>query len=90
MLARCVCQGEMWIYMEHMMISLDGMYKMFLEIKPKGHVIPEQVMGVIAVSVLRGLDYLYEAHRVMHRGTPSAQAHPIGLFDHCAFLRSAS
>lgn len=63
----CCAEGEMWIYMEHMRISLDGMYKMFLEIKPKGHVIPEQVMGVIAVSVLRGLDYLYEAHRVMHR-----------------------
>jgi serine/threonine protein kinase len=63
----CCTEGEMWIYMEHMMLSLDGVYKTFLEIKPEGHVIPEQVMGVIAVSVLRGLDYLYEAHRVMHR-----------------------
>lgn len=63
----CCTEGEMWIYMEHMMVSLDRMYKTFLENRPQGDVIPEKVMGVIAVSVLRGLDYLYETHSVMHR-----------------------
>ena len=41
--------------------SLDGVYK---AIGP----IAEDVLGKIAFAVVSGLTYLYDAHRIIHRG----------------------
>lgn len=42
--------------------SLDGIYK---RIGP----IDIEVVGRVAFSVLEGLTYLYDVHRIIHRGT---------------------
>lgn len=42
--------------------SLDSIYR---RIGP----IPEPVIGKIALAVVSGLTYLYEVHKIMHRGT---------------------
>lgn len=41
--------------------SLDGVYKKFGPI-------PIDVVALIALSVLEGLTYLYDEHRIIHRG----------------------
>ena len=56
----------MWIVMEHMRASLDKVYPL---VKSKGQHMPEEVLGVIAVSVLEGLSHLYHSEKhIMHRG----------------------
>jgi hypothetical protein len=45
--------------------SLDGIYK-------RNGPIPIEVVGKIAWAVLKGLTYLYDVHRIIHRGTYSA------------------
>ena len=42
--------------------SLDGVYK---KIGP----IDIDVVGKVALAVLEGLTYLYDVHRIIHRGT---------------------
>lgn len=42
--------------------SLDGIYK---KIGP----IDVDVVGKVALAVLEGLTYLYDVHRIIHRGT---------------------
>lgn len=42
--------------------SLDGIYK---KIGP----IDIEVVGQVALAVLEGLTYLYDVHRIIHRGT---------------------
>ena len=58
-------QNEVWIYMEHMLGSLDNVARMVREAKQH---FPEPVLGKIAVSILRGLNYLKKVQDVMHRG----------------------
>lgn len=41
--------------------SLDGIYKKFGAIKI-------EIVGKIAEAVLEGLTYLYDVHRIIHRG----------------------
>lgn len=41
--------------------SLDGVYK-------KYGPIPIEVVGEVCLGVLEGLTYLYDAHRIIHRG----------------------
>ena len=41
--------------------SLDGIYK-------KHGAVQIEIVGKIAEAVLRGLTYLYDEHRIMHRG----------------------
>ena len=41
--------------------SLDNIYK---KVGP----IPEPILGKIAFAVVSGLTYLYEVHKIMHRG----------------------
>lgn len=41
--------------------SLDNIYKKFGPI-------PEIILSKIALAVVIGLDYLYEVHKIMHRG----------------------
>ena len=41
--------------------SLETLYK-------RGGPIPEVVVGKITISVLKGLIYLFETHRILHRG----------------------
>jgi hypothetical protein len=41
--------------------SLDNIYK-------KTGPIPEHVLGKITVAVVSGLNYLYDSHRIIHRG----------------------
>lgn len=44
--------------------SLDGIYK---KIGP----IDIEVVGKVALAVLEGLTYLYDVHRIIHRGAYS-------------------
>lgn len=48
--------------------SLDSIYK-------KVGKIPEPVLGKIGIAVVSGLTYLYDAHRIIHRGRPFSFAH---------------
>jgi mitogen-activated protein kinase kinase len=41
--------------------SLDGIYK-------KHGAIPINIVGKVAQAVLEGLTYLYDEHRIIHRG----------------------
>lgn len=41
--------------------SLDAIYR---KVGP----IPEPILGKIALAVVSGLTYLYEVHKIMHRG----------------------
>jgi mitogen-activated protein kinase kinase len=45
--------------------SLDNVYK-------RSGPIPIAVVGKIAHAVLEGLTYLYDAHRIIHRGAGSS------------------
>lgn len=55
------CDGEISICMEHMDGgSLDQVLK-------KAGRIPEDVLGIISVAVLKGLCYLRENHKIIHR-----------------------
>eukprot|EP00050_Salpingoeca_kvevrii_P000622 m.152463 g.152463 ORF g.152463 m.152463 type:complete len:419 (-) comp10162_c1_seq3:89-1345(-) len=59
-----VFEGDIYIYMELMLMSLDTMYN---QVASLGTVIPERVLGKIAVSMLRGIIYLLLSLNVMHR-----------------------
>lgn len=48
--------------------SLDGVYK-------RTGAIDIEVVGVIALAVLEGLTYLYDVHRIIHRGICVPIAH---------------
>lgn len=50
--------------------SLDGIYK---KIGP----IDIDVVGKVALAVLEGLTYLYDVHRIIHRGTYIRFASPL-------------
>jgi mitogen-activated protein kinase kinase 4 len=58
-------EGDIWICMELMSMSLDKLYKVVYEEQKSS--IPEDVLGKISVAVLKALDYLYSKLRVMHR-----------------------
>ncbi|XP_069123011.1 dual specificity mitogen-activated protein kinase kinase 6-like isoform X2 [Argopecten irradians] len=57
-------EGDVWICMEVMDASLDKFYKKICENKDK---IPEDVVRVIASSVVKALDYLKKELGVIHR-----------------------
>ncbi|OWF39383.1 dual specificity mitogen-activated protein kinase kinase 6-like isoform X1 [Mizuhopecten yessoensis] len=57
-------EGDVWICMEVMDASLDKFYKKICE---KGDRIPEDVVRVIAFSVVKALDYLKKELGVIHR-----------------------
>ena len=57
-------QGELWIFMEEMLMSLD---KMYAKLRDGGARFPEPVLGTIACSVLFALNYLRSKHSVLHR-----------------------
>ncbi|XP_014398302.1 PREDICTED: dual specificity mitogen-activated protein kinase kinase 3 isoform X2 [Myotis brandtii] len=57
-------EGDVWICMELMDTSLDKFYRKVLE---KGMTIPEDILGEIAVSVVRALEHLHSKLSVIHR-----------------------
>jgi len=57
-------QGDVWICMEVMDASLDQFYK---KVKEKNKKINENMLGNIAVSIVKALRYLHETLRVIHR-----------------------
>jgi len=57
-------QGDVWICMEVMDASLDQFYK---KVKDRGLMIDEDVLGAVAVSIVKALRYLQETLRVIHR-----------------------
>jgi mitogen-activated protein kinase kinase len=57
--------------------SLDNIYK---KVGP----IPEPILGKIALAVVSGLTYLYEVHKIMHRGQSLAQPSPAHSSAHSA------
>uniref|UniRef100_A0A8C4EZZ7 mitogen-activated protein kinase kinase n=1 Tax=Dicentrarchus labrax TaxID=13489 RepID=A0A8C4EZZ7_DICLA len=57
-------EGDVWICMELMDTSLDKFYKQVIE---KGMTIPEDILGKIAVSVVKALEHLHSNLQVIHR-----------------------
>lgn len=57
-------EGDVWICMELMDTSLDKFYKKVLE---KQKTIPEDILGKIAVSIVRALEHLHSKLSVIHR-----------------------
>jgi len=57
-------EGDVWICMEVMDTSLDKFYKMLYE---NNESIPEDVLGKIAVAVVKALQYLQRELNVIHR-----------------------
>lgn len=49
--------------------SLDGVYK-------RHGPIPIEVVSEVCLGVLEGLTYLYDAHRIIHRGKIGVYSHP--------------
>ncbi|CAJ0933800.1 unnamed protein product [Ranitomeya imitator] len=58
-------EGDVWICMELMDKSLDKFYKNVID---KGMTIPEDILGKIAVSIVRALEHLHSKLSVIHRG----------------------
>ncbi|XP_029942672.1 dual specificity mitogen-activated protein kinase kinase 6-like isoform X2 [Salarias fasciatus] len=57
-------EGDVWICMELMDTSLDKFYKQVIE---KGLKIPEDILGKIAVSIVKALEHLHSNLQVIHR-----------------------
>ncbi|XP_033840390.1 dual specificity mitogen-activated protein kinase kinase 6-like [Periophthalmus magnuspinnatus] len=57
-------EGDLWICMELMDTSLDKFYK---EVKAKEQSIPEEVLGKMAVSIVKALEHLHSHLQVIHR-----------------------
>uniref|UniRef100_A0A8C2P831 mitogen-activated protein kinase kinase n=1 Tax=Capra hircus TaxID=9925 RepID=A0A8C2P831_CAPHI len=57
-------EGDVWICMELMDTSLDKFYRKVLD---KGMTIPEDILGEIAVSIVRALEHLHSKLSVIHR-----------------------
>ncbi|NWY69889.1 MP2K6 kinase, partial [Erithacus rubecula] len=57
-------QGDVWICMELMDTSLDKFYKHVID---KGLTIPEDILGKIAVSIVKALEHLHSKLSVIHR-----------------------
>eukprot|EP00062_Callorhinchus_milii_P004630 gi/632943713/ref/XP_007887098.1/ PREDICTED: dual specificity mitogen-activated protein kinase kinase 6 [Callorhinchus milii] len=57
-------QGDVWICMELMDTSLDKFYKQVID---KGMNIPEDILGKIAVSIVKALEHLHSKLSVIHR-----------------------
>ncbi|XP_013395500.1 dual specificity mitogen-activated protein kinase kinase 6 [Lingula anatina] len=57
-------EGDVWICMEVMDLSLDKFYKKVFNL---GRTIPEEVLGKIAISVVNALSYLQVELKVIHR-----------------------
>lgn len=67
-------EGDLWIFMELMDLSLDGFYKLVYpkkgQVAPdpdsEEHWIPERVLGKIAISIVTALHYLHSI-KIIHR-----------------------
>ncbi|GCC24102.1 dual specificity mitogen-activated protein kinase kinase 6 isoform X2 [Chiloscyllium punctatum] len=57
-------EGDVWICMELMDTSLDKFYKQVID---KGMTIPEDILGKIAVSIVKALEHLHSKLSVIHR-----------------------
>ncbi|OCT60374.1 hypothetical protein XELAEV_18046393mg [Xenopus laevis] len=57
-------EGDVWICMELMDTSLDKFYKNVID---KGLTIPEDILGKIAVSIVKALEHLHSKLSVIHR-----------------------
>nr|XP_010991932.2 dual specificity mitogen-activated protein kinase kinase 3 isoform X2 [Camelus dromedarius] len=57
-------EGDVWICMELMDTSLDKFYRKVLD---KKMTIPEDILGEIAVSIVRALEHLHSKLSVIHR-----------------------
>ncbi|XP_025052033.1 dual specificity mitogen-activated protein kinase kinase 6 isoform X2 [Alligator sinensis] len=57
-------EGDVWICMELMDTSLDKFYKHVID---KGLTIPEDILGKIAVSIVKALEHLHSKLSVIHR-----------------------
>lgn len=59
-------EGDCWICMELMSISLDKFYK-FVHGHQLYHSIPEDILGKITVATLKALNYLKDQLQIIHR-----------------------
>ncbi|CAI9719581.1 specificity mitogen-activated kinase kinase 4-like isoform X3 [Octopus vulgaris] len=58
-------EGDCWICMEVMDISLDKFYKFIYSVMIS--TMPEEILGKIAVATLKALNYLKEKLKIIHR-----------------------
>merc|ERR1719419_730188 len=58
-------EGDCWICMELMSVSLDKFYKFVFH--HLNSTIPEEIIGKIAVATVRALNYLKEKLKIIHR-----------------------
>ncbi|XP_064623150.1 dual specificity mitogen-activated protein kinase kinase 4-like isoform X2 [Lineus longissimus] len=58
-------EGDCWICMELMSISLDKFYKFIYSTLQES--IPEEILGMITVATLKALNYLKEKLNIIHR-----------------------
>ncbi|XP_045155652.1 dual specificity mitogen-activated protein kinase kinase 6 isoform X1 [Echinops telfairi] len=57
-------EGDVWICMELMDTSLDKFYKQVID---QNQTIPEDILGKIAVSIVKALEHLHSKLSVIHR-----------------------
>jgi hypothetical protein len=58
-------EGDVWICMEVMDISLDKFYRLMTDM---GRRLPESFVARVAYSVIKGLDFMKEKMNLIHRG----------------------
>ncbi|GAU97970.1 hypothetical protein RvY_09183 [Ramazzottius varieornatus] len=58
------CEGDLWICMEVMDISLEQFYK---KLFAQGRTFPDEVLGFITFAIVSGLQFLKEQLNIMHR-----------------------
>ncbi|VDN58701.1 unnamed protein product [Dracunculus medinensis] len=58
-------EGDCWICMELMDLCLEKLYKIVYE--KQNRILPENIIGYVAVSTVNALDYLKEHLKIIHR-----------------------
>ncbi|CAI2356831.1 unnamed protein product [Caenorhabditis sp. 36 PRJEB53466] len=58
-------EGDAWMCMELMDLSLDKLYMISHDIVKT--IIPEEVLGAVAVATIRALEHLKTTHHIIHR-----------------------
>uniref|UniRef100_A0A915C9C8 mitogen-activated protein kinase kinase n=2 Tax=Parascaris univalens TaxID=6257 RepID=A0A915C9C8_PARUN len=74
-------EGDCWICMEMMDLSLEKLYKIVYEKQRRQ--LPEEIIGYIAVSTVNALSYLKEHLKIIHRDIKPSNI----LLDHRGYIK---
>lgn len=79
-----ICEGEVYLLMELMDLSLDELYK---QVYQRGEFIPESVLRAVSYAVVSALHFMKEQLRIMHRDVKPSNilADRTGQFKVCDF-----